>query len=127
MFKEFVVTLYKVMYNKQLNTRHSPAGSAFLIVTLFFGFLTAEAVVIKEIISHTRVNVGEGRIMGLIYFSVISFIVYLMLFKVFKVEPASDFGYSISKETSRKIWITCIINLLLFFILPVVRKVIFKL
>lgn len=127
MIKEFIVTLYKVMYNRQLKTRYSSVSMACFTTSLFFGFLIMEGVVLKEIVSHTRVIMGQPRIMGPIYFSILSFIIYLMLFKVFKVEPASDFGYSISKETTRKIWIIYIINILLFFILPVVRKVIFKL
>jgi len=136
--KSFVITLYQVMYNRQLNISGSrngdgkASGANFLALagcaatTLFFSILFLNVTVVCEIFRHQRMHFTSSKGVAAIYFAISICIMYLILFKLFAVEPADEGGYKIQEQKTRTIWIIYILNIALVLILPVVRKVIFK-
>ncbi|MBB6500072.1 hypothetical protein HDF25_002216 [Pedobacter cryoconitis] len=128
MFKNLVTTLYKVMYNKRIKQSNDPKIFGCLTSSLFLFAFFLNIITTYEIISRTRVVIYYGKISSFIIFGTFSFFMYLLLFRVFNVDQddIGTSGYEIEKTTTRKVWMIYIINTSLLFILPLLRKFIFK-
>lgn len=92
--KSFVITLYQVMYNRQLYINGSRngdgklSGANFLALagcaatTLFFFILFLNVTVVCEIFRHQKMNFISSKGVGAIYFAISVCIMYLILFKL---------------------------------------------
>lgn len=125
MVREFIVTLYKVMYNKQLKrgVENNPRITSALVTALFIFILGLNCFAVYEILFRKMLKISQGKIGNFIMFGIFSYFVYLLIFKIYNVdsEKITQDGYELNEGTSKKIWILFIANFALVFILPLFR------
>jgi hypothetical protein len=130
MTKEFIITLYKVMYNRQLKIG-SGSGSKIMscfTTSLFIFILGLNCIVLYEIFFHTRVHLPMNKAVHFISFSIITYLVYLLIFKEYKIgsEQMNSGRYEIDERTNRRVWIVYLGNFALVMILALLRDYYFK-
>jgi len=125
MVKHFIITLYKVMYNRQV--KRGLAGDLSTVssscTALFIGILIVNGCTIYQIISHKTFRISQGKIENFIWFGVFCYFIHLLIFKFYGLESEkpSENGYHLEEGVSVKIWVAYFSNIVLVLVLPLLR------